>query len=442
MSDIALERRVLELLERAHGNPVFLVTRDADGLALHSMEHGDTDALNRVAQAEGIGRVTAYRHGLADLSAPRDLETMVARLTHGRAIVHDPVGGILAAQGILAFWASLGKAMRKQMRGAYFDRVTSRLCVWIHPSKGDGGSIADVRRVMEVADAHRLDLAITVSAIQPRGAYVPVDGTSARALLRARSARRWSTRIASVAALAGLGSAPALAQDMKVEGTIGATGGVADGDAFGRGTAQLGAVGDIYLQVDVAGLVSESSVSGGGVGGQFGYLDPDRLRAGVFGYGWKLEDYKGWKYGAYGELYLDNVTFRLEGGRIDGEYDDPDTYARAKVTYYMSEYTKIFAEGGTLDDGWGGGGVEHAFSAMPGLVAGLAGRFGNDEESARIYVKWYFGGPERTSSLKSMDRSGLAEPLFEEYEMRRTVKRGRAATSYGGGSGGGETILE
>ena len=37
-----------------------------------------------------------------------------------------------------------------------------------------------------------------------------------------------------------------------------------------------------------------------------------------------------------------------------------------------------------------------------------------------------------------MDRSGLAEPLFDEYEMRRTVKRGRAATAYGGG--GGEVI--
>lgn len=433
----SIDPHMLTALEKGYGAPLFLLTQGRNAIVAHCMRAGDIDMLHATARALGIGPVTVRRHAPKALTAPRDLQAMLKGLTGGYPILRDPVGGIQLAADIERFTTGLRLALGQRVRGAYFDAPARSLRIWVRPTPGERGSMDDVRDVMRVAETYALDLTIAVTALVPRGRLVAVDAASRSALHRTRMRSRIAGRIGSAAALLGFGATPALAQGLNVEGTVSAGGGIAGSDLFGQGTGQIGAVGNnIYLQADVSGLASESDVSGGGVGGQIGYVDPDRLRAGVFGYGWKLEDYKGWKYGAYGELYLGSVTFRLEGGRIDGELDDADTYGRAKLSFYADDNTKFFAEAGTLDDGWGGGGLEYAFSAMPGLVAGVAGRIGNDDDSARVYVKWYFGGADRTSSLKKMDRSGLAESMFDVYEMRRTVRKARAASYGGGGTAG------
>lgn len=433
-----MSARRFEALGKAYGAPLFLVTEGRMGPVVHSTARGNWNHLRDVALFSGFSQIDLRRYAPADLEAPRDLESLLARVTRGQEIAIDPTGAFVQARRLVGFAAALRDTVGSRLRGIYFDAARPRVLAWLAPGADAAGAPDDLRQALRAADGHGLDLEVELSIrrphVAPGSSLVPVDRPSRRALAAGGVARRIATAGATVAAMLGLGAATsAAAQDIAPAGSVGVVGGLSGGDAAGSATAQLGIVGDIFLQTDIAGLTSGDDIDGFGFGGQAGFNVAESFRGGVFAYKWKLEDYDGSKYGAFGEVYVDSLTFRLEGGRIDGELDDADTYARARVSYYVDDNTRLFAEGGTLDDGWGGGGVEHAFSAMPGLVAGVSGRAGSNDDTVQVFVRWYFGGGS-DDTLKTRDRTGLAESLLDMTEMRRTVQRARAA-GYGGAAG-------
>lgn len=157
------------------------------------------------------------------------------------------------------------------------------------------------------------------------------------------------------------------------------------------------------LQIDGALGVNDDGKLIGQASGHLFWRDPQVGLLGLYGaYVYNRTDNDGARLGVEGELYRDRITL---SGITGWDFGRDKVFVNAKLGYYLTDNTKIYA--GYLYEGRNIGaiGAEHLFDSTPFSVF-AEGRLGEDDYKAAFAgVRLYFRGDSSPAKTKA-DFSG------------------------------------